>query len=481
LQIPVSPGAFIGRDEQIAALRALHERPDSHVAVVYGRRRVGKTALVREAFAADRLVVIEGLENQRKPKQIATFLAQLASQTGGTTATRLATRDWPQALGELVRTLRGSRAVVLLDEFQWLANYRTDLVSALKMVWEQHLSQAAKVTLILCGSIASFLEKKVVQSKALYGRTSLCIHLKPFRLGETVRLLQGRGWEEVLTAQLLVGGIPQYLKLLGAEDSILGAMEQLAFTTTGYFAEEYDRVFVSHFGSSSKYDEVVSVLAARPEGLSQQEIARATGAGRGGELTRVLYNLESAGFIGSYIPFDKPSNSRLIRYVLTDPFLRFHFAFLRHRHTRHALSSRSFVQHVVPSPAFRAWLGRGFELLCLEHASDIAAFLGFSGVQYRAGPYFRHRKGGTLAGVQVDLLFDRADRIITLCEMKYRDAPVGVDVAKEVQRKVEKLPWLERRTVQKVLITRSEPTRELLRAGYFSRIILARDLIRAAP
>jgi hypothetical protein len=441
---------------------------------------VGKTELIRQAFAKEGLIVIEGLENQAKPKQITSFLSQLGSPSGRKTSKKPDVSDWPQALGELVRVVRGKRIVVLFDEFQWLANYRSDLVAALKMVWDQHLSRAGKVTLILCGSIASFLEKKVVRSKALYGRTSLCIHLKPFRLGETAKLLQGRGSEEVILAQLLVGGIPQYLKLLGAQDSILAGMERLAFTETGYFAGEYDRIFVSHFGSTSKYDEVLSALADKPMGQSQREIAQKTGTAGGGELSRVLYNLESAGFITSYIPFDKASNSRLLRYVITDPFLRFYFSFLRPPRSRRSLVHRSFLQHIVPSAGFRAWLGRGFELLCMEHAREIAALLGFSGVQYRAGPYFRHQRGGRLAGVQIDLIFDRADKVYTLCEMKYRDAPVGVETAREVQQKVDKLPWLEDRTVQKVLITRSEPTRELVRSGYFSKILLARELIRAS-
>ncbi|MBI4600595.1 MAG: hypothetical protein HY721_01410 [Planctomycetes bacterium] len=479
---PGSPGdGFIGRDEELARLRDLHKRPGSHVAVVYGRRRVGKTALIREAYATEPLLAFEGLENQSKGKQIANFLLQLERQVGLKPRRKSGVRTWPEALGELVPAVRGKEIVVLLDEFQWTANYRTELVAALKMVWEQQLSRVGEVTLVLCGSIASFMEKRVIRSRALYGRTSLCIHLKPFHLSDAAKLLAGRGWEEVLLAQLLVGGIPQYLKLLADQDSILAGMDRLAFTETGYFAEEYHRIFVSHFGSAGKYDEVLSALAGKPFGQSRQEIIDSTSSAGGGELTRVLYNLESAGFITSYVPFDKPANSRLLRYVITDPFLRFYFAFLRPHRARRLLTNRGFVEHIAPSPGFRSWLGRAFELLCLGHAREIAALLGFSGVQYQAGPYFRHGRGGKLAGVQVDLVFDRADKVVTLCEMKYRDAPVGLETAREVQEKVRRVPWLEGRTVQKVLITRSEPTRELVRSGFFSRILPARELLRAAP
>lgn len=472
---------FVGRETEISWLRDLYDRPGSHLAVVYGRRRVGKTELIRQAFANERLLVFEGLENQAKPRQIASFLSQLRGLSGREAPRRPAANDWPQALIELVDVVRGQRVVILFDEFQWMANHRSDLVAALKMVWDQHLSRAGRVTLILCGSIASFMEKKVVRSSALYGRTDLCIHLKPFRCNETRKLLDGRGSDEVLLAQLLVGGVPQYLNLLAAHDSILGGMERLAFTETGYFAGEYDRIFVSHFGSTSKYEEVLSVLADKPMGQSRHEIIARTGTAGGGELTRVLYNLESAGFIRSLIPFDKESNSRFLRYVIGDPFLRFHFSFLRSHRARRPLANRRFLDHIVPSAAFRAWLGRGFELLCLEHAREIAAILGFSAVEYRAGPYFRHGRGGRLSGVQIDLIFDRADRVVTLCELKYRDSPVGVETGREVEEKVEKVPWLRDRTVHKVLITRSKPTRDLVRSGAFSRILLARDLLRGPP
>jgi AAA+ ATPase superfamily predicted ATPase len=478
---PLPPFAetFVGREEELSRLRELAERPGSQVAVVYGRRRVGKTSLIRRAFARERVLCFEGIEGKGTATQIRNFLFQLERQSGLSIPRKSECSEWTQALSALASCVEGQRVVILFDEFQWTANYRSDLVTSLKMMWDQYLERAGKVTLILCGSIASFLQKKVVQSKAFYGRTNLCIHLEPFQLRDTAKILSGRGWDEVLLAQLLVGGIPLYLKLLQAEDSILAGMGRLAFTETGYFAGEYERIFVSHFGSTGKYPEVLTAIAEKPFGLSRLEIVERTGAAAGGEFTRVLDNLESAGFVGSYVPFDKPDNSRLIRYFISDPFLRFHLAFLVPKRSRRAPANRGFLEHVVPSPQFRSWLGRGFELLCLDHSAVIAEILGFAGVEYRTGPYFRHGKGGMLAGVQIDLLFDRADRVVTLCELKYRDARVGIEVTREVAQKIARVPQLAGKTVQKVLITRSEPTRELVRSGFFSRIIPARELLQA--
>jgi uncharacterized protein len=160
---------FIGRRSELEALRNLHRQPGCHIAVVYGRRRVGKTALVNHAYAGEALLSFEGLENKGKQQQIRNFIFQLERQTPLRLQRKDSIREWREALAELVPLVSGKRVVVLLDELQWMANYRSDLVSDLKMVWEQYLCKAGNITLVLCGSIAFFMEQKVLRSKALYG------------------------------------------------------------------------------------------------------------------------------------------------------------------------------------------------------------------------------------------------------------------------------------------------------------------------
>ena len=478
--MPSPPGTpFIGRQAELRALRELHEQRDSRIAVIYGRRRVGKTELVNHAFAGEFMLSFEGLEEQPKSAQLRNFLFQLEQQSGRPPE-RAKISQWREAFVELIPLVRGKTVVILLDELQWMANYRSELVSDLKMVWEQYLIKAAaKITLVLCGSIASFMEGKVLKSKALYGRTRLAIHLQPFLLSDTRQLLETRAPEDVLLAQLLVGGIPEYLNILNEQPSIALGMDTQVFSKDGYFNEEFERIFVSHFGASEHYSRIIELLDAKPSGLSRAEIQDQLNLPAGGELTRNLENLESAGFIAACSPFDRGRRSPLVRYMIGDPFMRFYFEFLRAYKRKGDYREHYFTNVILPSARFLSWLGRSFELLCLQHREKIAKILGFSGIQYSAGPWFQQGRRGVLEGVQLDLVFDRADRVLTVCELKYRNGPIGRDVIADMEQKLSRTPFVGNRTVQKVLVTRSLPSRELQASSYFSRIITAEELLTA--
>ena len=466
---------FVGRDEELHALRSAIQAKAPRIAVVYGRRRIGKTALIREAVGKEPALFIEGLENQSTQAQIASFLAQVSRQL----KRRLPeVTTWQEALMALDKALAGRRMVIVLDEFQWLANYRQELVSTLKMVWENYLARSPGRTLILCGSIASFMTSKVIQSSAFYGRTDLVIHLRGFRLAETARLLRGRGFSEVMDAQCFTGGVPKYLELLAGAPSVSLGMEQQAFRPQGYFVDEYERIFVSHFGKNAEYQRLVRSLADSPYGMLRRDLAAAADVPEGGMLSQRLYDLEAAGFISSHRPFDKEHGSRLIRYYLSDPWISFYHAFLRTRLKQiHAGGRASMFAAIRQSGAFRSWLGRSFELVCMRHDAELARILGFSGIDYDCGPWFRAPRKG-LSGVQIDLAFNRSDHVITLCEMKRQSAPLGRVVIAEVERKAEALraehPKL---TIQPVLVVDGPVSKEVSGSGYFYRIIQAEEML----
>ena len=466
---------FIGRDEELQALRTAIQAREPHLAVIYGRRRIGKTSLIRHAVGREPVLFIEGLENQSTQAQIQSFLMQASRQLRKKLPEA---KNWHEALMGLDNVLQKRRMTIVLDEFQWLANYRQELVSTLKMVWEQYLSRGPGRTLILCGSIASFMTTKVIRSSAFYGRTDLVIHLQGFQLGETARLLRGRGFQEVLDAQCYTGGVPKYLELLAAAPSVVLGMEKEAFRADGYFVEEYERIFVSHFGRNDEYPRLVRALADSPYGLNRRELAAEAQIAEGGMVSQRLHDLEAAGFISSHSPFDKGSESRLIRYFLSDPWMSFYHAFLRPRlkQIRAGDKKDQFIT-LRQSGAFRSWMGRAFELVCLRHKTMLTRILKFDAIDYEAGPWFRSPRKG-LTGVQIDLAFDRADGVITLCEMKRQNAPLGRAVIAEVERKAEALrAAYPRRTVQPILVVDGPVSKELTVSGYFHRIIQATELI----
>ncbi len=466
---------FVGRSEETASVRSAILAKQSKIALVYGRRRIGKTTLIRQAIGREPALFIEGLENRPTQAQIASFLDQVSHQLRRKLP---AVTTWQDALMELDQALASRRMVIVLDEFQWLANYRQELVSTLKMVWENHLSRKPGRTLILCGSIASFMTTKVLKSSAFYGRTDVVVHLQGFRLAETARMLKKRGVQEVLDAQCFTGGVPKYLELLSAAPSITLAMEQQAFRADGYFVEEYERIFTSHFGATSEFQRLIRALAASPYGLNRRDLAAKAGVDEGGMLSQRLYDLEAAGFISSQRPFDKGHESRLLRYHLSDPWVSFYHAFMRTRLRQiREGGRRDLFAALRQTGAFRSWMGRAFELVCMRHSDQIARIIGFEAIDYDVGPWFRAPRKG-IAGVQIDLAYDRSDGVITLCEMKRQTAPLGRAVIAEVERKAEVLRQAyPRRTIQPVLVLDGPVSKEVAAAGYFFRIIQATEML----
>lgn len=469
-------GEFVGREHELGLLQSFLAEGGPGIAVIYGRRRIGKTLLIHTALAGRRALVFEGLEDQPKKAQVEAFLFQLARQAGPDTASGSA-GGWREALVKLEPVLKRDPACIVLDEFQWMANYRKELVSDLKMVWEQYLAKIPGVKLILCGSIASFMTTKVVRSGALYGRTDLELHLKEFSLGESRLLLRDKGLDEVVEAALYVGGVPKYLELIEPHSSIRAAVEELAFRGNGYFVGEFQRIFTSHFGRNPDFRKIVSALAAAPQGLFRTDLIKAAGLDPGGTLSDHLRDLESAGFLTSDAAFDKGPNSRTIKYRVSDPYMFFYFCFIQ----RNLKKIRSGVQRDIfarlsQTGRFYAWRGKAWENLCIRHARRIAEILGFSGVDFSCGPYFRSPSRDR-TGLQIDLLFSRADNVVTLCEMKCATTPIGMSTVKEVDRKATLLQRaFPSKTIQRVLVLHGEASREVVSAGYFYKVIHSADL-----
>ena len=462
---------FIGRKKELRLLHDIISSDNPAIGVIYGRRRIGKSELIKKAFEKQKVLVFEGLENRPKQDQVDNFLFQLFYQTRKEFQNKRV-KSWREAFLLLYEELKIDPAHVVFDEFQWMANYRNEIVSELKPVWDLHISGIDGITLILCGSIASFMINKVVKSNAFYGRTDLVIHLKGFLLPDTKGMLKGKGVSEIIEAQMLLGGIPKYLDLVSEKPSIRIGIEEIAFTETGYLADEYERIFLSHFGKNPEYEKIVRVLARHPYGLFRKQISEKAGIDLGGGLTTHLRNLESAGFISSATPFHKAHNSRLLKYYLSDAYLRFYFSFIRPnlKKIKSGIHTAIFGQ-IAQSGSFSGWMGRSFEYLCIEHAAKISEILGFSGIEFSYGPYF-NAPVKNAPGVQIDLLFDRKDNVITLCEMKYSLIPVGTGIIEEVERNAEILQSkFKNKTIQKVLISRSNPTNNLASSGFFYWII----------
>ncbi len=449
---------FVGRETELRILKQSITNQEADIAVIYGRRRIGKTELIRQAVSSTTTsgLFIEGVENRPKSEQIQRFCFQIAEIV---TTPKKRPKTWAEAFHLLTPSLREKPRILVLDEFQWLANYRKEIVADLKLIWDQYWSQIPGVKLILCGSIASFMKDKVVQSSALYGRARTIIHLKELNLRETQQLL-GCQPVKALEAQMLVGGVPQYLALMKPYVAPQQAISELAFSEHGFLKNEFQRIFVSHFGKNPDHEKIIRFLANHPYGVTRKKLQAGAGLSDGGGLTQHLSDLEAAGFISSSTPVNKKRTSTLIRYEITDHYLRFYIAFIE-PNLALAESSKNVFEKIAASQSYRTWLGRSFEYVCRNHTAQIAKALGFSAVNYTYGPYFKRSDNDT-AGVQIDLLFDRADNVLTICEMKHRKEKTGLSTYKELEKKENILQKkFPQKITHKALITSSGASKEL--------------------
>lgn len=465
---------YIGREKEAGLLENLKNLSKASLAAVYGRRRVGKSSLILETYKDEKIFLFEGLENQPKNKQIDNFLSQLMEYFPDADVSDVE-NSWYKALSLLYKHTRSLNCVIFFDEFQWMANYRQELVSVLKLVWDRFFAKNNSLVMVLCGSVASFMVNKVIKSKAIYGRIELIIHLKPFKLATTRKFLSQKSEEEVLQAQMLVGGIPGYLNLFKNKNSIFLGIQELGFEEHGYLTTEFDRIFISQFGRLELYEKVIRQLAQNPLGLSRKQLTQEKDIDNGGGLSGVLKDLEIAGFIFAYYSFHLGIKARQKVYVLSDPFLRLYLHFIENDLPAINKGLPVRFTRLINSPKFSSWLGLAFENLCYEHRYELAKIMGFIDVDFNVGPYIGKDEKGKL-NLQVDLVYDRKDSVMTVCEIKYQNRAADISLIGELQQKAALLPH-SNKTLQYALISKQMPVKAVQDQAFFSHMVEAKQLL----
>lgn len=462
---------FIGRDSELRELNALYRSPGSKLVVIHGRRRVGKSTLIEQFIKSKPALHFEGLEKIQTKGQISQFSTDLMNQVHEPLLQSVIFKAWTPVFDYLTQYFekQNSKTILFLDEFQWLAANQSRLVSLLKSYWDRFWSKQ-NVMLILCGSVSSFMIKKVIQSKALYGRINWELCLQPLGPSEIFDLLDGkRSKDEVITYSMIFGGIPKYLQEINPNQSLDQNINRLFFLENSLFSNEYQRIFYSQFKEHQLYEAIARTLKDGPKTL--EEISNATKLSSGGGLRSYLDNLEKAAFITSYIPYDKDLKSKLIKYKLTDEYLRFYFKFVvPHLKLIRSNKKRNLFSQLI-KPTWNSWLGFAFENFCIKNAIYLAELMGFGDQVLQWGPFFQ--QGDTR--FQIDLVYVRQDRVITVCEIKYHTEKIGVEIVNEMERKCKLIQIPRGYTLEKALISRFGPDDSLKTLKYFHHSILAEE------
>ena len=428
---------IVGRQREQELLATCLESPRPEFVAVYGRRRVGKTFLVREFFKNRFAFYASGVAGAKTRGQLKSFHESLR-EVG--CSERALPRDWFEAFARLRRVLEDQNAirepgsgklVVFLDELPWMDTPRSDFRAAFDRFWNMWASARPDLLLIVCGSATSWMIDNLIDDHGgFYNRVTVQIALAPFTLRECEELLSrartNMTRRQVMECYMVFGGIPYYLNLIDRKYSLAQNIDQLCFSQTGQLRFEFDRLYQSLFRHSDRHVAIVRALVRKSGGLLRTELAAIDGIGDGQPLTRALRELEQCGFVRKYRDFTKANSGHI--YQLIDPFTLFHLRFLDNE------SVGSWIAY-HGTPAHAAWRGYAFELVCLLHVEQIKRALGIWGIETREMAW-RAKKDPR---VQIDLLIDRRDDVISVCEMKFARGPfaIGEDYAAALTAKLD--------------------------------------------
>ena len=412
---------FIGREKELKVLKAALDSDKSEFFAIYGRRRVGKTLLIRAAAQDKFCFFVTGLYERPRSEQLINFA--IALQRYFHTSELPLKKNWPLAFYELSKYLESlpeGKKIVFIDELPWMDTPKSGFVSALDNFWNGWAVLRDDIKLIVCGSATSWMLDNVIhETGGLHKRLTGSMQVLPLNLREMEFFLREKGFSysrrQICECYMIMGGIPYYLSLLDKGQSVSQNTDRLFFAEDAPLKGEFKGIFQALYRKSENHKKIMAAIATKGIGVTRQELLALSGLENNGAFSKMLEEIEECGFIRSYEPFGNPRREGDERektntlYQMVDPFSLFHHRFIcENRYNDPHYWSSNFN-----SPVHNTWTGLAFEMLCLNHLSEIKRALGIWGVQSLSCSWRAHSKA------QIDLLIDRKDETISICEMKY--------------------------------------------------------------
>jgi AAA+ ATPase superfamily predicted ATPase len=425
---------IIGREKEQKRLQDLYHSDKAEFIAIYGRRRIGKTFLIRQLFENKLVFDLTGLAKANTIEQLVNFTLSL---NRATKTENKVPQTWLFAFENLISLLKNlpkERKVIFIDEISWLDTPRSNFLTALEHFWNGWACGRSDIMLIVCGSATSWIMNKLINNHGgLHNRLTANIYLQPFTLHETELYLRSNKCDyslyDISECYMTMGGIPYYLSRMDNSLSISQNIDNLFFAENAELKNEFQNLYASLFKNYADYIKIVEALSTKAKGLTRQELEKITGFASGGGLTVILKNLEYCGFIRAYNAFGKKKYEQL--YQLLDAYTLFYFNYLE----KNKYNDSSFWSNSINTPQHYAWAGYAFEILALQHIAEIKQALGISGVQSNVSTW---RSENSTPAAQIDLLIDRKDGIINLCEIKFsmKEYTIDKDYEENLRNKI---------------------------------------------
>lgn len=469
---------IIGREKEQKELLQWIGSDDSEFIAIYGRRRIGKTFLIRKLFDNQFAFYVTGLDNVTIEEQLLNFTIALRNYFDDDTID--IPKNWLLAfvtLSKYLDRLPQGQKIIFIDEIPWMDTPRSNFISALEHFWNSWASDRDDIKLIVCGSATSWMLNKLINNRGgLHNRLTHRISLAPFNLHETESFFQANGFHysqrEIAECYMIMGGVPYYLKQMNKGLSVAQNIDHLFFEIGCALDGEFDNLYKALFKYSANYISIVEALSKKTKGLTRSEIIANTKLQNNGGLTTMLLELENCGFIRKYEPFGKIKKDAL--YQLTDFYTLFYFHFIQKNRYR----DEQFWTHSIGSSIHNVWSGYAFEMLCLVHIAQIKKSLGINGIQSLTSSWKSSKSDN---GAQIDLVIDRNDMTVNLCEIKYYNRPFTITKQYFNQLQTKYSDFVEETKTRKSVMTTFITTFGLAKNEYSSHVqteVTLSDLFR---
>jgi len=409
---------MIGRKREIKKIDLLLNSTRSEFLAVTGRRRVGKTFLVDTLLQKYYCFSMTGIQNGNTPTQLVNFGIKLSEYNS--TLNPQTPKNWQAAFLQLksyLKTLpKKEKQVIFIDELPWVSTARSGFVQLLAHFWNDYLSKEAHFILVICGSATSWITKKIINDPGgLHNRVTEIIHLYPFSITETYAFLKSKGlrysFQETAKIYMTLGGIPFYLENLRKGESFAIAIERICFSPTGILRNEYNNLYQALFNNAEIHQAIVATLADYPNGATHTEILHKAGIANSGSYQRAIQELILSDFIIEAVPFGKKKRGTFFRLI--DEYSIFYHRFIK----SNKRYTSGMWQQLSSGQSYKIWAGYAFESLCHKHIDAIKKALGI-GMVYTEISGLRIPGTSKKEGFQIDLIIDRKDESINLCEQK---------------------------------------------------------------
>lgn len=431
---------IIGREREREMLRQAYESDYSQFVAVYGRRRVGKTFLIRETFNYSFTFQHAGVAKKDTREQLKYFRASL--ERCGLKKVRIP-RDWTDAfflLEQLINKSDEKKKVIFIDETPWMDAPKSGFLTALEYFWNVVASARKDILLIICGSATSWIIDKVLKNHGgLHNRVNCRIALQPFSLHECELYANSQGIAasryDLLEYYMVLGGVPFYWSKINKAMSVAQNIDSMLFAQVGELHNEFKELYDSLFHNPEPYIDVINALGTIKVGMTREALISEGHIPGGRQLTEILEDLEECGFIRKYNMFGEKKRNAI--YQLIDNFTLFYFKYMK----ENTNGDEHFWSHSYLSPVRYAWVGLAFERVCMQHIRQIKEKLQIGGVLTNVSSWSVKSDPVYGAGAQIDLLIERADNVVNVCEIKFSNDKFAIDAAyaSNIRHKLERL------------------------------------------